>query len=75
MEETLNELLEAEAKLTRALVTSAAKPARATAAATMAGTSLPLPGTSRCTVHFYRNVFSVGSLVTLDNVALIAPLA
>ena len=47
VEETLNELLEAEAeKLTQAPGTSAVRSARATAAATIAGTSPPLRGMS-----------------------------
>ena len=46
VEETLNELLEAEAnKLTQLPGTSAMNSARATAAATTAATSPPLPGT------------------------------
>ena len=47
VEETLNELLEAEAeKLTPQPGMSAMNSARATAAATTAATSPPLPGTS-----------------------------
>ena len=50
VEETLNELLEKEAESRHRLpATSAARPVRATAAATMTATSPRLPATSRST--------------------------